>query len=101
MKTKLTNNDMARTIVQALYNLPAYPSATNPRVVKMARKTAAVLSPRFDLALSILSARNKAEVEETEDEKPYAYDEDGSPLTEAEAAEAFDNERAFLMRSRG
>jgi hypothetical protein len=52
---RLTKNDMARVIVQALLNLPTLPDANHRRVTKMARASVAVLKDRHRLAVKILN----------------------------------------------
>lgn len=73
MKTRLTNNDMARHIIQALYNLPHLPAPTHRLVLRTARRGSVVLGRQFDLALSILKIREK-EKEALDDFRAYLSD---------------------------
>lgn len=47
----LTKNDMARVVVQALYNMKSLPAADDRRVVKMERSSKKWLTERHALAL--------------------------------------------------
>jgi len=54
---RVTKNDMARVIVQALYNLPALPAVDHPEVVKRAAKgTVASLERHHKMACDALSS---------------------------------------------
>jgi hypothetical protein len=58
---RLTKNDMARVIVQALYNLPELPAGTDRRVFRLSLKPAMWLLPRYKTAHAILTTRVTAE----------------------------------------
>ena len=47
----ITKNDMARVVVQALYNLSYLPDANNVNVKRVARQSKEVLAERHKLAL--------------------------------------------------
>lgn len=51
---RLTKNDMARVVVQALYNLPELPAANDPRVVSLAKRTVQRLSVSYWKAVNLL-----------------------------------------------
>ena len=53
----LTKNDMARVIVQALYNLPALPAADDRRVLRQTRSKKTALQDGHNLAIKILLDR--------------------------------------------
>lgn len=54
---RLTKNDMARVIVQALYNMPALPAADDRRVMKRAAKgTVASLTYQHKLAMNAIQS---------------------------------------------
>ncbi len=53
---KLTENDMARVIIQALYNLPALPPADNVNVVRKARQKREVLVMEHKLAMKAIQS---------------------------------------------
>lgn len=57
---RLTKNDMARVIVQALYNLPRLPAADHPEVVKRAtRGKVETLAPQHKLSCDVLGSVKK------------------------------------------
>ena len=51
---RLTTNDMARVVVQALYNLPDLPGVNDPRVTSLAKRTAQRLAVSYWKAVDIL-----------------------------------------------
>jgi hypothetical protein len=53
----LTKNDMARVIVQALFNMPALPATDHFRVVRIAKGKKADLEPQYKLAHKVLTER--------------------------------------------
>ena len=54
---RLTKNDMARVIVQALYNMPALPAEDHPEVVKRAQRgTVGSLAKQHDMACKALNS---------------------------------------------
>jgi hypothetical protein len=55
MNTKLTKNDMARVIVQALYNLKSLPPADHFSVLRTAKRKKETLVDHYNLAHKILS----------------------------------------------
>jgi hypothetical protein len=55
---RLTKNDMARVVVQALYNLPSLPAADDKRVLNLINKTLLPrLSEQHKKAVDILMDR--------------------------------------------
>jgi len=55
---RLTKNDMARVVVQALYNLPSLPSSDDARVVNIENRTKLDrLTGQHATAMRILSAK--------------------------------------------
>ena len=52
---KLTKNDMARVIIQALYLIPELPKENHPKVVRLARAKKKNLQPQYELAVKILT----------------------------------------------
>jgi hypothetical protein len=54
---RLTKNDMARVIVQALYNMPVVPAVDHPEVVNRARRgTMASLTKHHEMACKALNS---------------------------------------------
>ena len=51
---KLTKNDMARVIVQALWYLPTLPDSLNPNVIRLGRQRKMELNPFYKLSLKII-----------------------------------------------
>jgi hypothetical protein len=56
-RTKLTKLDMAKIIVQALYNLPELPSEDDKEVKRLSRQSTEHLKESHRLAINILSKR--------------------------------------------
>ena len=53
----LTKNDMARVIVQALYDVDKLPRRENPNVIRIARKRKTWLIEDYEKAHKILTAK--------------------------------------------
>ena len=53
----MTKTDIARVIVQALYNLPKLPAADNPNVVGQTRKRKAELERMYPQAVRLNARR--------------------------------------------
>lgn len=51
---RLTKNDMARVIIQALWNKQELPSADDEKVLKMAKRKKIDLAPEHEKAVDIL-----------------------------------------------
>ncbi len=54
----MTKNDMARVIVQALFRMPEPAPVDNWKVVQLAKWRKADLDDQYDLALTVMEARN-------------------------------------------
>jgi len=50
----LTKIDMARVIIQALYNLPALPAADHPKVTRRATLNGKILRDQYKMALAAI-----------------------------------------------
>jgi hypothetical protein len=58
---KLTKNDMARVVIQALYNLPHLPPVDDKRVVRMAgRNHVDIMISRHKTACKVLEGVKRA-----------------------------------------
>lgn len=53
-KFMTTKNDMARVIVQALWNMPTLPNSDNEKVLKMAKRRKSDLITEHDKSVKIL-----------------------------------------------
>ena len=56
VRIALTKNDMARVIVQALYNMPKLPPSDHPKVTRRAKLEKTILRDQHQAAIAAINA---------------------------------------------